>query len=134
MNKKINFILFWTPRILSIAFILLLILMSLDVFEGNFEFWKTLLGFLIHNIPAIILSLLLIFSWEDGFLASIGFFSGGVIYFLIVLSNILKTGFNWYYISWILLISLPAFLIGYLFLIGKRNKINSFKILNRNRK
>lgn len=120
MNKKINFILFWIPRILSILFIFLLILMSLDVFEGNFVFYKTLLGFLIHNIPAIILSLLLILSWKDGFLASIGFFTGGIIYILIILSNIFKTGFNWHYLSWILSISFPAFLIGFLFLIGRK--------------
>lgn len=134
MNKKLNFILFWTPRILSIIFIFLMILMSLDVFEGNFGFWKTLLGFFMHNIPAIILSLLLILSWKDGFLASVGFFSGGIIYFSIILLNILKTGFSWYYLSWILSISFPALLIGFLYLIGRKNKDYTIKFLNKNRK
>ena len=94
--------------------------MSLDVFEGNFGFWKTLLGFFMHNIPAIILSLLLIISWKDGFLASIGFFTGGIIYILIILSNIFKTGFRVEYLSWVLAISGFAFIIGFLFLIGRK--------------
>lgn len=133
MGEKTNSFVFWTPRIISIIFILFMVLMSLDVFDGNVGFWKTLLGFFIHNIPAIILSLLLILSWRDGFLASIGFFTFGILYIILILSNIFSTGFRAIYLSWILTISGFAFLIGFLFLIGKRNK-KQFKFLKKNQK
>ena len=55
MEKNISKSLYWTPRILSIVFIFFLALMSLDIFEGNYGFWGTIVGLFMHNIPAMIL-------------------------------------------------------------------------------
>lgn len=52
---KVNKYIFWTPRILSILFILFLAMFSLDIFEGNYGFWGTIVGLFMHNIPAMIL-------------------------------------------------------------------------------
>jgi len=51
--KEINPIkrdwIYWTPRILSIVFVLFLALFSLDVFDGNYGFWGTLLALFMHT-------------------------------------------------------------------------------------
>ena len=47
---KINKFIFWTPRILAILFILFLALFSLDVFDGNYGFWGTILGLFISVV------------------------------------------------------------------------------------
>jgi|SRR3989338_5793429 len=118
MKKKINKYLYWTPRILSIIFILFLALMSLDVFEGNYGFWGTILGLFMHNIPAFVLLAVLLISWKYEIVGGVAFILAGIIYIAMILMNILKTGFEWYYLTWAVQISGVAFLIGILFLIG----------------
>jgi len=54
----------WIPRILLIIVLLFLALFSIDVFEGKASIWNKLLGSLIHNIPSLILLLLLILTWN----------------------------------------------------------------------
>jgi hypothetical protein len=60
MKEKI---LYWTPRILTILAILFMVMFSFDVFEGNEPIGRKLLGFLIHNIPVLILTGILIVAW-----------------------------------------------------------------------
>jgi len=119
---KVNRFIFWTPRILSILFIIFLALMSLDIFEGNYGFWGTVLGLFMHNIPAIILLIVLIISWKREIVGGIAFVLGGILYITLLLINSLKTGFEWYYLLWAVQISGIAFFIGILFLIGWRKK------------
>lgn len=61
MKEKI---LYWTPRIITILAILFMGMFSLDVFGGNEPLTKKLLGFLIHNIPVLILIGVLIIAWK----------------------------------------------------------------------
>ena len=118
MEKNISKSLYWTPRILSIVFIFFLALMSLDIFEGNYGFWGTIVGLFMHNIPAMILLIVLIISWKHGIVGGVGFILGGILYLIMILMNILKTGFEWYYLSWAVQISGIAFFIGIMFLVG----------------
>ena len=115
MEKKINKFVYWTPRILSIIFILFLALFSLDIFEMNLGFWGTLVGLFIHNIPVFILLIILIISWKHEIVGGIAF----------ILMNVMTTGFEWYYLAWAVQISGIAFFIGIMFLVGwfkKRKK------------
>jgi len=126
MVKKINKYIYWTPRILSIIFILFLFLMSLDIFEGNYGFWETILGLFMHNIPAMILLIILIISWKHEVVGGIGFILGGILYITVILKNIITTGFEFYYLLWVLQISGIAFFIGIMFLVGwfkKKNRL-----------
>jgi hypothetical protein len=61
MIKKI---LQWSPRILMILAILFMVMFSFDVFEGENTFGEKLVGFLMHNIPALILTAILILAWK----------------------------------------------------------------------
>lgn len=125
MEKKVSKFIYWTPRILSIIFILFLALFSLDVFEGNYGFWETIVGLFIHNIPTIILLIVLIISWKHEIVGGISFVLAGILYIIMILMNIITEGFEWYYLLWALQISGIAFFIGIMFLVGwfKKKKI-----------
>lgn len=123
MEKRINSLIYWTPRILSTLFILFLALFSLDVFDGNYGFWGTILGLFMHNIPSLALTIVLIISWKYEIVGGIVFILAGLLY---IVSLLIKP-FEWYMLSWPVIISGPAFLIGILFLVGWYKKRAALK-------
>ena len=80
MEKNISKSLYWTPRILSIIFILSLLLLSLDVFAEGLSFWETALGLFMHNIPALVLLIALLISWKYEIVGGIVFILAGIFY------------------------------------------------------
>jgi len=124
MKHKVNKFVFWTPRILSMIFILFLMLFSLDVFGNGYTFWQTLIGLFMHNIPALILATILVISWKKEIVGGIAFIFAGLLYIILVCT---RSTFEWYMISWSLIIAGPAFLIGILFFINWRNRKKSKK-------
>jgi hypothetical protein len=56
--------LYWIPRIFTILSILFMMMFSLDVFGGKEPLSKELLGFLMHNIPVLILIVVLVIAWK----------------------------------------------------------------------
>ena len=117
MSQTINKLIYWAPRVLSILFVIFLFLMSLDVFDGKLDFWQTLFGLFIHNIPALVLLLVIIISWKYEIVGGIVFILVGLLYIWLISDQIFNN-FQWYYLSWIIQISGVAFFIGALFLIG----------------
>jgi hypothetical protein len=99
-------ILHWIPRILCILIAIFFSLFSFDVFGQNTGFWKTLIAFLIHNIPTIVLIGVLILSWKWSWIGGISYIALGIIY-LIWLSDRSKSPF----------IEFSLFAIGILFLL-----------------
>lgn len=96
-------------------FILFLMLFSLDIFEGNYGFWGTVLGLFMHNIPALVLAVVLLIAWKREWVGGIAFILGGIFYSIRLLITAITTGFQWYYLSWGMQISGIAFLIGIMF-------------------
>jgi hypothetical protein len=115
MGKKITKFLFWTPRILSILFILFLALFSFDVFDSQLGFWQTALALFMHNIPSLILTAVLIISWKREIVGGITFILAGLLYIVVLM---MSRSFEWYMLSWSLFIAGPAFLIGALYLVN----------------
>jgi hypothetical protein len=115
MRKKINQFIYWTPRILSILFLLSLVIFSLDVFEPGLSLSQILLGLFMHNIPVFILLIILWISWKYEIVGGIAFILAGSLYISILFMN---SEFQWYMLSYSLIIAGPAFLIGILFLIN----------------
>ncbi len=64
---------YWTPRVLSILFVLFLMMFSLDIFDMNLGFWGVLLGLFMHNIPALILALFVWWAWKNDLVGVIVF-------------------------------------------------------------
>jgi len=114
-KQKISKFVYWTPRILSIIFILFLALFSLDVFDMKLGFWGTMLGLFMHNIPVFILLIVLLISWKYEIVGGIAFILAGLLYIILILRN---PSFEWYMLSWAVQISGPAFFIGYLFFVN----------------
>jgi len=121
MEKRVSKFIYWTPRGLSIMFILFLVLFSLDVFELKLGFWQTIVGLLMHNIPAFILLAVLLISWKYEIVGGIAFTLAGVLYIIMLMMS----PFEWYMISWSLIIAGPAFFIGILFFINWFKKENN---------
>ena len=121
MKKNINKFIYWAPRILGIIFILFLTMFSLDVFQPGLTVWQIVIGLFIHNLPALILLIVLIISWKYEIIGGIVFILAGLLYICLLVTG---SHFEWYMLIWSLTISGPAFLIGILFLINwsKKNK------------
>lgn len=122
MKTKVSKFVYWTPRIISILLILFLAMFSLDVFGNNYGFWETILALLMHNIPVFILIALLIIAWKHELVGAIAFFAAGTFYVLTIIINMLKAPFEWYMLSYSLIIAGPAFFIGILFFLGWKRK------------
>ena len=129
LTEKIGKFVYWAPRILSILFIIFLALMSLDVFSPELNFWQTMFALFMHNIPALILLIILLISWKYEIVGGIVFNLAGITYLIGVLITSLKSGFEWYHLAWIIQISGIAFFIGIMFIICwiKKKKLQNPK-------
>jgi hypothetical protein len=101
MAKKV---LYWTPRILGILAILFMMMFSLDCFGENEPLKDQLICIFMHNIPAFVCIVVLIFAWKweliGGILFILVFIAAGIFFdsfiknpaSLIVISPFLLTG------------------------------------------
>lgn len=96
----------WMPRILCILFAMFASLFSFDVFGQEEGFWKTLAAFLVHNIPSFVIIALLVLSWKWSWIGGAGFITLGLLYQFLLFTA-----------SHYLIISIPLFVIGMLFLL-----------------
>jgi hypothetical protein len=114
-DKKNQQIYILDPRILSIVFIVFLTLMSLDVISPELSLWQIITGLLIHNIPTLVMIIVLIVSWRHEIVGAIAFLLTGLLYIIMTT----RAEIAWYLaLSWSIIIAGPAFLIGILFLIN----------------
>lgn len=117
MEKKTGKFVYWTPRVLSIALVLFLMVFSLDVFDENLGFWQTVLGLFMHNLPSLVLAIIIWISWKYEIVGGVAFILAGLAHLVL---SITRGGVAF------LIIDVPAFLVGILFLISwfKRNNTN----------
>lgn len=102
------------PRILAILYIAFISLFALDVFEGGYGFWGTIIALFMHLIPSFLLIAGLVVAWKRPT-------AGGAIF--LVLGIIFTLWFRTYQrIDVFLLISLPLLVIGLLFIISGMGK------------
>ena len=107
---KMRRLLYLTPKVLAIIFILFLSLFALDVFSMEGTILEKIGGFLIHLLPNFILLAILFVAWRFEKIGGILFILAGIIFTLF---------FRTYQqIMSILLVSFPLFLIGFLFLLN----------------
>lgn len=126
---KVNKFLFWTPRILSILFILFIALFSLDVFESCSVFLECGLALFIHNLPSLILIVFLVIAWRWEWVGALGFLFFSIFYITFIIRNITNNGFEWYYISWFITIAGPSIVVGILWWFNWKKKYKKMQYL-----
>jgi len=115
MAQRVNRFIYWTPRILSILFLLFLAMFSLDVFDEKLGFWGTILGLFMHNIPVLVLLAAVIIAWKHEIVGGIVFILAGLLYIFWVTA--IRPGIGLpMALAWSAEIAGPAFLTGILFL------------------
>jgi hypothetical protein len=88
--KKTGKVLYWIPRILSILFICFLTIFSFDVFEPGKGIGEILLGLFMHNIPSIIMAVLLAIAWKKKIVGAVSYFSAGLLYIGLVVFSVVN--------------------------------------------
>jgi hypothetical protein len=83
MNRFIKNALYWTPRLLTIAFILFLAIFALDVFVEGRGVWETFGALLIHLIPNFLLLAILLIAWKWEWLGAFFFTLFGLWYLIV---------------------------------------------------
>jgi hypothetical protein len=111
---------YWMPRILSILFLLLLTMFSLDVLDEGLGHWDTLVGLFMHNIPVFALAVVLAIAWKRELVGVVFFALAGLTYIISLLMR--GGGFQLLMITWLIVISGPAFIIAWLFYLGWHKK------------
>jgi len=121
-TKKVGKFLYWTPRILSIIFILFVALFSLDTFDACKGFSDCLLGLFMHNIPSLILLAVLIISWKKEIVGAIGFALFAIILAGFYIFNFIKNPTGFYFLSYILIMCGPPLIVAYLWYLNWKRK------------
>ena len=109
------------PRILAVLYAFFLLMFSFDVFQEGAPLIRIILAFLMHNLPVILIILVLIVTWKKALWAAVGFLIVTVAYVIF---------FGLFYGLWdyigILIIYFPPLIIGGLFyityLFGRKEK------------
>jgi len=103
-------LLYWMPRILTIAFAIFISLFALDVFRAGRGFWEVTLALLIHLIPTAVVLGVLALSWQREWL-------GAISYIFLAILYIIQT-WGRFPLSTYLIIAGPLILIGILFMLN----------------
>lgn len=106
---------YWAPRILGICFALFLVIFSFDVFGQGQTFGQTVGAFLLHNLPSMILGLILWVAWKKEIVGAIAFSLIGTLYVAQMIYNAITRGFEFYMVSNSAILAGPLFIIGALF-------------------
>jgi TRAP-type C4-dicarboxylate transport system permease small subunit len=64
MHETTKRLLYWTPRILCIAFAAFISIFAMDVFSMPLDFWHKALALLMHLIPTAIVLIVLVVVWR----------------------------------------------------------------------
>jgi hypothetical protein len=117
MKEPVRRLLFWSPRVLCIAFALFVSLFALDVFSAGLGLVKTILALSIHLIPTAFIVVVLALSWRWEWVGGILFIAVGILYLIRAQ----------HHPDWVVVISGPLFLVGALFLLNwwKREEIQA---------
>lgn len=108
VTPRLANIIHWTPRIASILIVLFMGLFSLDVFGSGAPPLEMLGAFLLHNIPSIVMLVVLLFAWRHPVVGFAAFLIVAVVFAFLFVRDIFA-------LSNLLLFVLPVLLIAALF-------------------
>jgi len=122
ISPRLAGIIHWAPRVAAIMIIFFTSLFSLDVFEMDGTPLELLGAFLMHNIPSIVMIILLVFAWKRPVVGFVAFLLAAVAFAVFFVRDI-------YSLPNLLLFVFPILLVALLFYadwkwIANRNRIN----------
>ena len=129
MKKSIK-IFHWTPRIICLLAILFVSLFAADAFAPELTIWQQIGAFIIHLIPSFILLAFLIVAWKWEYVGGLIFLIIGVVFSPIVfIHNYNMNHSVWMSLGIILIITIPFFIVGVLFMVShslkKKNRLKN---------
>ena len=93
---------------------------SFDVFEPGLSAWQMALAFFVHNLPGLVLAAALVISWKCGLVGGIAFNLAGLLLVVRLVAGVFTHQRVIPDLFAVIILGLPAFLIGTLFLVGWR--------------
>ncbi|MDH5402456.1 MAG: hypothetical protein OEY49_08195 [Candidatus Heimdallarchaeota archaeon] len=109
-------VVYWMTRSIGLFVVLITLLLSLDVFEEGYSVLELIIGFTIHLIPTLIISVSLYLGWKNNY-------RGMVIFAIVTFMSITFVTFsNNPSLEFYLTFGLPPFLISIGFLISWRRE------------
>jgi hypothetical protein len=108
VSPRLAKIIHWAPRIAALLIIFFIGLFSLDVFGTGAPPLQVLVGFLMHNLPSIVMLVLLIIAWKRPVVGFVAFLIVGAAFAAVFVRDI-------YALPNLLLFVLPILLIASLF-------------------
>jgi hypothetical protein len=104
-------LLYWSPRVLCIAFALFTSIFALDVFGEGRGFWETAGALFMHLIPTFLILIILAVSWRREWIGGVFYIGLAAVYIIAFRDRPL----HW---SALVLIAAPLVLMGALFLLN----------------
>lgn len=114
MPRTVSRGVYWIPRIFAIVLILFLPVFSLDVVQPGISRSQIALGLIIHNIPSLVLLVVLILSWRREIIGGIAFLLAGVAFIVFTFTRNPDSFFALLISS--LVLGIPLLLTGVMFL------------------
>jgi hypothetical protein len=116
-------LLYWTPRLVCILYIVFVSLFALDVVNEHLPFPRVIGALAMHLIPTAIMTVLLILSWRWEWVGGVGFVALALLYIEMMggLSRAYPIIFG------------PALLIGILFLVNWMSRLRMIHGLQQHR-
>lgn len=112
MERAVNGLLYWAPRVLCILFAGFISIFAADVFSESRGFWPTTLALLMHLIPTLLIVAVLVVSWHREWIGGTLFIALGALYVVWAWGRPFA---RWYVFQ---LIAGPPILTGALFLLN----------------
>jgi len=117
MRGLTKHLVYWTPRVLCIAFAAFLALFALDVFSMRLDFPRRMLALAMHLIPSFVVLIALAIVWRREWIAAV------IFPLLAVFHVVTMRGLHW---SGYAVIDGPLLLLAVLFLLSWRERRAGF--------
>lgn len=109
LSPRLAKFIYFTPRIAGVVIIAFLTLFSFDVFEEGGNIWQMLGGFVMHSLPSIVLTIVLVLAWRREWIGALVFAAAALFFLRFLIPNPLEQ------FGIILLFSAPLAVIALLF-------------------
>jgi len=114
VSETTHRLVYWTPRVLTIAFALFLALFAADVFEMPLGFWQKALALVMHLVPTLAVLAVLAIVWRHEWV-------GALLFPLLAVVHLVS---KWGQLDWsgYAIIEAPLLVMGVLFLLAWRDR------------